>query len=194
MTAKELELIVEDYRRSFPDWRVLERTLIARENGPVVQGIGFQTLSTGCYRPICAIYYLCVPDRDAGFGVQFLKHPVQDIDPRVHDRKRDKVVDAIRREIVPHVDSPLSPEAVLAMHEESRPLRSPDARSLAALNAYLGHNERALFWCSRFSELVDQHGLGWQDFDYKRKAFLDQLEQWVKEGEAKHQLDRVVQA
>lgn len=193
LTQKELAPIVQDYHRAFPTWHILERTLIARESGPVMQGIGFQCLSTGSYRPICSIYYLCVPSRDGGFGVQFLKHPVQDIDPRIHDLKRDKVIEAIHREVVPSVDAPLVAEQILATHEASSPIRSPDACHLAFLSAHLGHEERALYWCERFPELVNQHGLGWQDFDHKRQALLDNLKQWIQAGEAGRQLDRVVQ-
>jgi len=193
LAARELELFVEDYQHAFPDWHILERTLIARERGPIMQGIGFQCLSTGRYRPICSIYYLSVPNREGGFGVRFLKHPVQDIDPRAHARLRDKVVEAIHREIVPSVDSPLDAEQVLALHEGQEILRSPDAHNLAALNAYLGHNERALYWCERFPLLVNEHGLGWQGFDHKRQTFLHQLKAWIRAGRAKIELDRVVQ-
>ena len=193
LTLKELEPFVQDYHRAFPEWRVLERTLIAREKGPVMQGIGFQCLSTGRYRPICSIYYLCIPGRQGGFGVGFLKHPVQNIDPRAHERLRDNVVEAIHRESVPSVDAPLEPEQVLALHEAREPIRSPDAHHLAALNAYLGHNERALYWCERFPALVNQLGFGWQDFDLKRQTFLDDLKRWIQAGDAKSQLDRIVQ-
>jgi hypothetical protein len=193
MTQLELHKIVIDYHRAFPDWVVLEQTLLARECGPLMQGIGFQPLSTGSYRPICSIYYLCVPNRDGGFGVQFLNHPVQDIDPRVHEAKKKQVIEAIHYEIVPSVDVPLDPEQVLAMHEAQEPIRSPDACYLAALNAYLGHEEQGLHWCRRFPELVDQHGLGWQDFDYNRLAFLDRLKKWINCGIAKEQLERVLQ-
>jgi hypothetical protein len=193
MTAKELRPIVEDYHRAFPDWRVLEGELFARESGPVMQVIGFERLSTGSYRPVCGVYYLCIPDRDGRFGHQFLNVKVRQVHPRAHESTRDKVVEAIHSEIVPSVDAPLDAEQVLQMHEAYEFIRSPDAHHLAALNAYLGHDERALYWCSQFSSLVEQLGLGWQDFDLKRRAFLDQLEKWLQAGDAKQQLERVLQ-
>jgi len=193
MTLKELQPIVADYHRAFPDWHLLEGEVLGRESGPLLQVIGFERLSGGDYRPSCAVFYLCVPDRDGGFGPQWLNIKVRVIHPRAHASLRDKAVEAIHKEIVPNVDAPLDPEQVLAMHETSNPVRSPDAHHLAALNAYLGHDERALYWCARFTELVNSHGLGWQDFDYKRRAFLDQLEQWLNAGEARRQLERVVQ-
>jgi hypothetical protein len=41
--------------------------------------------------------------------------------------------------------------------------------------------------------LVNAIGRRWQDFDYKRRAFLDQLEKWLQAGDAKQQLERVLQ-
>ena len=51
----------------------------------------------------------------------------------------DKVLKAIRQEIVPSVDGPLVAEEALELYEQpANPPRSPDAYSLAPLNAYLG--------------------------------------------------------
>lgn len=193
LSLKELEPFVQDYHRAFPKWRVLERTLIARESGPIMQGVGFQCVSTGKYRPVCAIYYLCVAGRDGGFGVQFLKHPVRDLDPLAHGRLRDKVVEAIRREIIPSVDAPLDPEEVLALHEAQEAIRSPDARDLAVLNAYLRHDERALHWCEQFAQLLNEQGSALPAVEHKRKAFLDELKGWINAGVATAQLDCIVQ-
>jgi hypothetical protein len=193
LTLKELRTITEDYHRSFPDWHLLEGTLIARENGPVLQYIGFEQLLGGAYRIQCGVYYMCVPDRDGGLNPPQYPNIRQSINLRAHASLWDKAVQAIHKEIIPSVDCLLHPEQVLALHEKCDNIRSPDAHSLAALNAFIGHEKRAIYWCSRFTELVNKHGLGWQDFDYKRRAFLDQLEQWLKVGEAKKQLEHVLQ-
>jgi len=194
MTLNELRPIAEDYYRAFTDWRFLEGELLARESGPVMQVIGFERLSTGSYRPVCGLYCLCIPDRDGRFGHQFLNVKVRQVHPRAHEITREKVVEAIRQEIVPSVDRPLVAEEVLELYErQANPPRSLDAYSLAALNAYLGHDQRALYWCSRFTELVNESANRWQDFDYKRRAFLDQLEKWIHARNAKEQLDRVLQ-
>lgn len=192
MTLKELRPIVDDYHREFPDWHVLAEELLGRASGPLLQYVGFERLSTGAYRIQFGFYYLCIPDRDGGFPPSYLAVK-QSIHPRAHESVYDKVVEAIHKEIVPSVDAPLNPDLVLRMHESIESIRSPDAHSLAALNAFLGHDERARYWCSEFSKLVDQHGLGWQDFDLKRRAFLDQLEKWLQAGEARERLERVVQ-
>jgi hypothetical protein len=192
LTTKELHTYVEDYHRAFPSWHVLEDEILARDSGPILQIMGFERLSTGDYRPTFGIYYLCVPDRDGTFGHQWLSGRVRIIRPRAHASLRDKVVEAIHKEVIPSVDQPLKPSDILAMHEAYKPIRSPDAHRLAALNAYLGNEERAIHWCHRFPELVDSHGLGWQDFDKKRLVFLESLEHWIKVGEAKQQLVRIV--
>lgn len=193
ITVEELRPIVKDYHRAFFDWRFLEGELLARENGPVMQVIGFERLSTGSYRPVCGLHYLCIPNRDGQFGHQFLNVKVRQVHPRAHESIRDNVIEAIHREIVPSVDAPLDPEQVLQMHESYEFIRSPDAYSLAALNAYLGHNERALYWCYRFSELVNESPNPWQDFDIKRQAFLEQVKTWIESGTAKRELERVMQ-
>ena len=193
MTVEELAPIVQDYNRAFPEWRVLERELFARENGPLLQYVGFERLSTGSYRPTCGVYYLCVPGRDGSLGPQWLNIPLRQIDPRAHDRLRDRVVEAIHREVVPSVDAPLDAEHVVAMHEAYEVIRSSDAHHLAALNACLGREERALFWCARFPELVEQLGFGWQTFDLKRRTFLNSLRHWIEAGRAKQELARIVQ-
>jgi hypothetical protein len=192
MTLKELEPIVADYHRALPNWHVLEKELIARESGPILQYIGFERLSTGAYRVQYGIYYLCVADRDGGFVPNYLSVK-QSIHARAHNSMRDKVVEAIHKEIVPSVDALLDPEQVLSLHEAHEPIRSPDAHHLAALNACLGHDDRALYWCCRFPELVEETGLGWHEWDYKRQAFLESLKQWIEAGEAKEQLEPIVQ-
>ena len=193
LTLKELRFIVEDYHKAFSNWQLLGKEIIARENGCLLQYIGFERLSTGSYRPTCGVYYLCVPDRSGSLGPQWLNIKVRIIDPRAHERLRDKVVEAIHQEIVPSVDAPLEAEQVLAMHEDHEPIRSPDAYNLAALNAYLGHNKRALYWCSRFPELVEQLGFGWQEFDLKRGAFINSLKHWIEVGQARQELEKIVQ-
>lgn len=194
LTLKELQPIMEFYHAKFPAWRVIRNDTLVREANPVVQGITFDRLSYGVYRPTGYIRILVAPEDFWGFELpQYLIKP-REINRRQDREFRPRVIEAIRSQFVPSVDRPLVVKDVLNIYEhEALPPRSPDAYSLAALNAYLGHDDRALYWCAQFTELVNSHGLGWQDFDYKRRAFLDQLEQWLKAGEAKQQLERVLQ-
>ncbi len=194
LTLQELRPIMEFFHANFSTWRVVRDDTLVREAGPVAQGITFERLSSGDYRPTGHIRVLVAPG-DFWFLElpQNLSKPRQ-INRRQHPEFRDRVVEGIRAEFVPRVDRPLIAEEVLELYErEANPPRSPDAYSLAALNAYLRHDDRALHWCSRFTELVNKLGNPWQDFDYKRRAFLDQLEQWLKAGEAKQRLECVLQ-
>jgi hypothetical protein len=194
LTLKELQPIMGFYHAKFPTWRVVREDTLIREAGPVAQGITFERLSSGDYRPTGHIRVLVAPGEFWFLELsQNLSKPRQ-INRRQHPEFRDRVVEAIRAEFMPSVDRPLVVEEVLELYEhEANPPRSPDAYSLAPLNAYLGHDERAMHWCSRFTQLVNEVGNPWQDFDYKRRAFLDQLEQWLQAGEAKQQLERVLQ-
>lgn len=191
LTLNQLRLIVEDYQRAFPGWTILEGALLARESCPVLQYIGFERLLGGAYRIQCGAYYTCVPDRDGGLPPQYLSVR-QSIYPRAHHSLREKVVEAIYHEVTPRVDRPLESREVLAMHEGMQPLGSPDAHSLACFNAYLGNDDRALYWCNKFPELVEQIGMGWQECDLRRGEFLAVLRQWINVGQAKVHLERIV--
>jgi hypothetical protein len=193
LTLKELRPIIAFYRATFPTWRIVGRDMLVREAGPVVQGIAFERLSGGEYRPTGHIRVLVAPGEFWFLELsQNLSKPRQ-INRRQHPEFRNRVVEAIRAEFVPCVDSPLVAEEVLQLYERKAHPTSAEAYSLAPFNAYLGHDTRALYWCSRFTELVNELGNPWQDFDHKRREFLDQLERWLKVGEAKQQLERVLQ-
>jgi hypothetical protein len=194
LTREELGEIVEFYHARFPTWRVVRDNSLVREQVPIIQGITFERLPRGEYRPTGHIRVLVAPEDFWVFELpQYLNVKVRQVNRRQHPEFRDRVVQAIRLEFVPNVDRPLIAEDVLELYEHKATPTDLEAYSLAALNAYLGHEERALYWCSRFTQLVNEVGNPWQDCDYKRRAFLEQLEQWMKAGEAKQQLDRVLQ-
>lgn len=194
LTIADLQPIVDFYRVHFPDWKVVKDQTLAREDGPVMQGITFDRLSGGVYRPTGHIRVLVAPE---DFGVyeltQHLNIKVRHIERRAHESLKQRVVEAIRAEFVPSVDRPLDAQEVLILYEQRAVPTSPQAYSLAALNAYCGNDARALYWCSQFTELLNIKGKPWQEFDYKRRHFLDQLEKWLQAGEAKLQLEHVLQ-
>lgn len=193
LTVTELKAIVEFYHEYFPAWKVIEKGTLVREDGPVAQAITFERLSGGEYRPTGHIRVLVVPEDVWGFELPQRISKNHAINRRQDREYRRRVLERIRAEFVPSVDQPLVAEDVLKLYEEQAYPSSPEAYSLAALNAYLGHDDRALYWCSRFSELVNQSANPWQDFDLKRKAFLDQLESWIKGGTTKEELEKVLQ-
>lgn len=195
MTLKELRPFVADYHKVFDTWSLVKPEILVRESGPVLQYIGFERLSWGDYRPSSAIYVMCVPERDgAGCGPQLLNVKVRSIDPRAHGRLYDKVVEAMKSEFFPRVEESLIPEVVLDLFEEQAVPKSPEAVPLAALNAYFGHDNRALYWCERFSQLVEELGHGWQEWDIRRRTFLEQLAEWIRNGQAKERLEEILQA
>lgn len=195
ISLTELRSILEFYNATLPHWRIVRKDTLIREAGPILQGITFERLSGGEYRPTGHVRVLVAPEDFWGFELcQHLNVKYRQINRRQHPEFRDRVANAIHAEFVPNVDRPLVAEEVLELYErEASPPRSPDAYSLAALNAYLGHRDRATHWCSRFTELVNAGGNPWQDFDYKRRTFLDQLEGWIQAGTAKNELEKVLQ-
>jgi hypothetical protein len=193
LTIQELGSIIEFYQAHFPSWNVIQKDILVREDGPVAQGIAFERLSGGEYRPTGHIHVLVAPADHWFLELSQRLSKNRHINRRQHPEFRDRVVEAIRAEFVPSVDRPLVAEEVLKLYEEKAYPSDPEAYSLAALNACLGHDDRARYWCSRFTDLVNAIGRPWQDFDYKRRAFLDQLEKWIQAGDAKQQLERVLQ-
>jgi hypothetical protein len=106
------------------------------------------------------------------------------------------VVEAIHREFVPKVDEPLFAEEVLKLYEREALPTDAEAHSLAPFNAYFSYKDRALYWCDKFKQLLDdktRQGLTLQDFDYKNLAFINELEKWIKSGNVQEQLERVLQ-
>lgn len=197
LTIKELRPIVEFYHTRLPAWRIVRDDTLIREDGPVAQGITFDRLSHGVYRPTGHVRVLVAPQVSWVFELcQKLNVKVRQVTRRQDGLEfRNRVIDAIRAEFVPSVDSPLVAEDVLDLYEQqANPPHSAVAYSLAALNAYLGKEKRALYWCSRFAELLDASGRQLKDFDYKQQEFVHSIEEWIKEGESKEQLERVLQA
>ncbi len=111
-----------------------------------------------------------------------------------HTHLLPKMIESMRHQFIPNIEAPLDPNEVLELYEREAIPTGPEAYSLAALNAYLGHEERALHWCRRFPELVDELPYGWAEWDVERGDFLEKLHGWIKAGEVREQLDRVIQA
>ena len=188
LKPSELEPLVKDYHEFFPKWDVFQRDTLIRLNGPVLQGVFLERQSRRAYQPMGFIRILAAP---GGGGTP--QRVLDSVDSRGHKRELPKMVEAIRREFVPSVDAPLVPEEVLELCEREAIPKSPEAYSLATLNAYLGHEERALYWCHRFPELIDEERLGMQEWDLERRDFLIKLEGWIQGGEVREQLEQVLQ-
>jgi len=188
LKVSELKPLLEDYHGALPDWRVFEKDTLIRVTGPVLQGIFLERQTHREYRPMGFVEILVAP---GGGGLDRVLPSGQ---ARGHAHQFPKMLEAMRREFVPNVDAPLCPEEVLELYEREAIPKSPEAYSLAGLNAYLGHHDRALYWCRRFPELVDQLHLGWQKWDLERRDFLTKLEGWIQAGDVREQLERVLEA
>jgi hypothetical protein len=196
LSTTEFREIMGFYHSKFPDWKIIQKNTLVRENGPIVQGITIERLSGGEYRPTGHIHVIVTPSE-----YWFLELPqnlkkMQSLNRRQHREFKERVVETIRRDFVPKVDEPLIVEEVLKLYEHEVLPTSGQAYSLAPWNAYLGYCDRALYWCARFKELIDEKrtkGLTLQDFDYKNLAFINELEKWIKSGNVQEQLERVLQ-
>jgi hypothetical protein len=193
ITLKELEPVVQYYQSQLPGWTLIRRATLVRMNGPVLQGITFDRLSYGAYRPVGYIRILTAPEVRGGMELPQFLDAKMSIRLGEHERVREKIVDAMRHEFAPNITRPLDPFEVLKLCERKAIPTSPEAYSLATLNAYLGKKERALYWCSRFNKLVDALKRPWGDEDKERRAYLDLLEKWISEGTEKQHLEEVMQ-
>jgi hypothetical protein len=197
ITSKEIRGIVEEYHRSLPEWHHVSDETLVRTDGPVLQAIGFESLSGGEYRPVNYVQVLAAPAPGGRGRVDFFaqtpKGRPRTASLRSHQAVREQMVEAMKREFTPAIMEPLNAPVVLDLCEQNAIPRSGEAYALAALNAYLGRRERALFWCFRYNDLVNQLGRPWQQWHHQQRAFLDSLEQWLKAGQVKQELDRVLQ-
>jgi hypothetical protein len=193
ITLKELEPMVRDYLAHLPGWQQVQRNTLARTEGPILQCIGFEALSFGPYRPVGYIQVLIVPSAVGGMELpQYLKEIIS-IRRMEHERRLEKVIEAMRHEFKPDITQPLDSRAVLELYEREATPKSYEAYSLASLNAYFGNKERALYWSARFNELVEELYMPWQEWDKERRAFLDTLEMWIREGTEKQSLEEILQ-
>jgi len=110
---------------------------------------------------------------------------------------REQMLETMKREFTPSITEPLNANALLDLCEQNAVPKGPQAYALAAFNAYMGRDDRARYWCSRFDELVNDFvrdlGIEWEEVDRERRAFLDSLEKWLEAGEARYHLDRVLE-
>ncbi|MCP4247701.1 MAG: hypothetical protein GY778_11685 [bacterium] len=184
----ELKPLLQDYHKIIPEWDIHKSDTLFRAVGPALQLVYFERSASRTYRPMACVRILAAP---GGGGLDRHLEPVR---LRAHSYMLPKMIEAMRHEIVPSIESPLEPNEVLDLCEREAIPKSPEAYSLAALNAYLGDEQRALYWCGRFLELVAQAPYGWAEWDVERGDFLKILEGWIMAGEVREQLDKVVQS
>jgi hypothetical protein len=190
-------LIRDPYHRFLPEWLHIPEDSLVRFDGPVLQGICWERLSGGTYRPMNFMRALVSPEPQskggAGFWMQIPKGSPGTVSLRWHSEKLVAMFETMKREFKPLIVQPLDANEVLGLAECEAVPTCQEAYALAGLNAYLGHAGRALCWCQRYDSLVDSVGLPWNDLDRAQRRFLDTLVRWIEAGEAKRQLDVVLQ-
>jgi len=196
---KDLKRIVKDYQSFFPDWKILGGDTLVRENGPVLQGILLDRSANDIYRPTGFIRVLTVPKHPHVLELpQRLRYPNGAPDRRVrlknHERERDEIVRELRRQIVPPIDRPLVVLEVLELYEREAIPTAAEAYSLATLRAYHGYEVEARRWCLRFRELLEKIKPYWDESVYAEVDFINSMEHWLDKGEAKQQLEQVIEA
>ena len=200
INRKDLKRITEDYHsRYFPDWKVIDFDMLARESGPILQAIVLDRSSDDIYRPTGCLQVLTAPRGGRG-GMELpqrLKRPNGSSGRYVrlqsHEKKRDETVEALRQQIVPSIERPLVVSEVLELYEREAIPTAPEAFSLATLRAYLGYNQEARKWCAKFKELQEQRREHWSEITHQQLDLITSLEQWLDEGTARQHLEEVLQ-
>ena len=198
ISRREIKRITEDYHRYFPDWKIINLDTLAREDGPVLQGILFDRSARDIYRPTGFIRVLTAPDVP---GVMELAHRLNrpnrlsdwSVRLQSHEKERDRIVEELHRQLTPSIERPLVASEVLKLYEREAVPNGAEAYSLATLCAYFGHDKNAREWCTKFRDLTE-----WLKDDFpkhvlERQAFLDSLERWLDEGTARQRLEEVLQ-
>jgi len=193
ISVAQIKRISTDYLSFLDGWQQIRKDTIARAAGPVSQCIGFERLGDGTYRPVGYLRVLAAPDLPGVMELpQHLNVNVRQLSFREHETARGRVFGAMKREFVPKVERPLDPISVLELYERDAVPNSAEAYSLSVLSAFLGDSDRAQKWDHRFTELVDSLGY-WEDWDKERRAFLGNVELWIREGTVKPRLEEVVE-
>ncbi len=194
LSLEELAQFLAFYQSKLSGWRVVRQSVLVREAAPVAQGIAFERLPDGVYRPVGHLRVLVAPELVWALEMpQYLDIKVRQIGRREHAELRDRVCEAMRIEFVPSITTPLRSDDALKLYEQAALPSAAEAYSLAAFNAYLGNNDQARKWCRRYTELSTRLVPQPQEAGDLRQAFLDQLELWLSKGEAQQQLERVLQ-
>lgn len=149
MTKSELTAVVADFASVFPDW-TNEGIAICRETEVIRQGIWFEALGTGDYRPTHMLFARPAPDIHIRMLPQDLNVRIRQLDPRYHAERWPKMLAAMEEEFQPDIRKQLDMAEILSLCEaQAKPDSANDLAMLATLYAWLGHDADALECCER---------------------------------------------
>jgi hypothetical protein len=159
LTKRELAGFFGDYRRAFPDWDVQHDVVLVRADGLLQQRITFEALSSGAYRPACAVY---VQPLNAQLLFRFLDVRHRQVLAREHPRRCPLIIKAMEEQFEPPVRKALDAADVLKLAEQKARRDSIENANyligLAALNAHLDRTERAMAYCQRIIDSLASSG------------------------------------
>jgi len=184
LTKRELVTFFEVYRDAFPNWSVEHDTVLTRSEGLIRQDISFEALRDGAYRPSCSVDVLITPPAQLLFRFLDIKH--REVLPREHERKWPLLLKAMEEQFLPAVRKPLDVAEVLRVAEQDVAEQGGNINQLtglAAMNAYLGNNQRALLWCKRIEDELVNVGREPADWKLGRARFARQLREAIDRGQ-----------
>lgn len=195
ITKKQMRPIIAEYAMAIK-WPHPVPHALARSNGPFLQAITFERLSSGDYRPMTFVQVLVAPTVDQGGRTDFI-YQVPTGRPRVlslrsHREQMPAMIRAMEVEFVPSIREAIDIQRTLKLCEESATPTCTQVYALAAANAYLGSFEASRAWCVRFDDAVNRLCLPWQDWQFQQKAFLSSLQEWIADGSVHSRLDKIL--
>jgi hypothetical protein len=200
LKLKDLAPILADYRTVLVGWKAWGKDSLYRESSPVIQFLvlGRPTYAN-IYRAAFCLRVLVAPASSSGETNDYWQSLTytdsrSEANYRLidHAAKREQILADVRRQIRPPVDEPLTVEAALNCIETKAVPTMNEAYTLAALHAYLGHDSQAQVWIERFHQ--ERLELPWTNEEsiiYQHK-FIDRLTVWLKEGQAREQLEQLI--
>lgn len=189
LTKRELQECFESYRNAFPAWNVEHDVMLTRKHGPLRQAIYLESLRYAAYRPAHSVDLLFnIPDGCTILHQQLdVKH--REVERRQHRTKWPLVLKAMEEQFQPSIRKPLDMAETLLLAEDEVERNRIDninySTGLAALNAYLGNRDRALYWCRRIEEAATNMGRPVGDWEIRKRRYALELKQAVKAGTAR---------
>jgi hypothetical protein len=175
------------YRDRFPDWAVEHEVTLTRMAWPIKQVVAFQALRSGAYRPSSVVAILPALGHCHVLSKWLdIKH--REILPREHASKWAMVLEAMEQQFLPLIRKPLDVAEVVQLAEEEVVREKIEninySCGLATLNACLGNQDRALWWCDRLEAQLSCLGRAPADWEMQKSAFTRQLRDAIRRGDA----------
>ena len=198
MDKKKIKPFLDDYHAILSDWDIIYDDALARYNGPVMQVIWLCSKTSEVSYEI--FFYISVLTAPGVMSPLLCLEIFPLIKLENHNRMFKKIVPKIHK-LFPSVNKPLSPELVLKKIEKiyggifRKKIRTPSIPyGLAAYNAYLGNEDRALYWINIFIKKMQKRYTNMEkcpDEVFKCVDFMESLQQWIFNNEAYEQLERI---